>query len=169
MLVFIGRPGMLYYKYTLKHETKSLFTACLWENVYWNYVCWPIIVIYYKTCIISHSSCIKCLCFIGFFLFIYYMKTSSLFGDSVPKEDSDITEDTNTENPYDNEIPTPAKKISWMSLYLCIWDVISVYRYLSFICSIIVNSMQISSATYVAISDFWIFKSLNWIADGTGS
>ncbi|CAM4687801.1 unnamed protein product [Leuciscus chuanchicus] len=48
--------------------------------------------------------------FQGFFLFIYYMKTSSLFGDSVPAEDSDITEDTNTENPYDNQIPTPAKK-----------------------------------------------------------
>lgn len=48
--------------------------------------------------------------FQGFFLFIYYMKTSSLFGDSVPSEDSTKTEDTNTENPYDNQTPTPAKK-----------------------------------------------------------
>jgi len=40
------------------------------------------------------------------------MKTSSLFGDSVPSEDmtSDMTEETQTENPYDNEIPTPNKK-----------------------------------------------------------
>ncbi|XP_056125433.1 adhesion G-protein coupled receptor G5 [Rhinichthys klamathensis goyatoka] len=48
--------------------------------------------------------------FQGFFLFIYYMKTSSLFGDSVPSEDSDMTEETHTENPYDNQTPTPDKK-----------------------------------------------------------
>ncbi|KAK7151172.1 hypothetical protein R3I93_012187 [Phoxinus phoxinus] len=47
--------------------------------------------------------------FQGFFLFIYYMKTGSFFGDAVPSEDSNMTEDTNTENPYDNQTPTPAK------------------------------------------------------------
>ncbi|XP_077075517.1 adhesion G-protein coupled receptor G2 [Siphateles boraxobius] len=50
--------------------------------------------------------------FQGFFLFIYYMKTNVLFGESAPSEDSDMTEDTNTENPYDNQTSTPGKKTS---------------------------------------------------------
>ncbi|XP_051730554.1 adhesion G-protein coupled receptor G2 isoform X2 [Ctenopharyngodon idella] len=49
--------------------------------------------------------------FQGLFLFIYYVKTSTLFGDSVPSEDSNnMTEETNTENPYDNQLPPPSKK-----------------------------------------------------------
>ncbi|XP_048063648.1 adhesion G-protein coupled receptor G2 isoform X2 [Megalobrama amblycephala] len=48
--------------------------------------------------------------FQGFFLFIYYVKTSTLFGDPVPSEDSNnMTEETITENPYDNQLP-PSKK-----------------------------------------------------------
>lgn len=101
------------------------------------------------------------------FLFIYYVKTSTLFGDSVPSEDSNnMTEETNTENPYDNQLPPPSKKDFWMSpLYLCIWNVISVYRY--FICSIIVNSMQISPITYVFLmaefKNLLSFSSWVWI------
>ncbi|KTF77232.1 hypothetical protein cypCar_00026317 [Cyprinus carpio] len=45
----------------------------------------------------------------GFFLFIYYLKASSLIGDSVASEESDMTEDTNTENPYE-DLPTEDTK-----------------------------------------------------------
>uniref|UniRef100_A0A8C1KCZ8 Adhesion G protein-coupled receptor G11 n=1 Tax=Cyprinus carpio TaxID=7962 RepID=A0A8C1KCZ8_CYPCA len=45
----------------------------------------------------------------GFFLFIYYLKSSSLIGDSVASEESDMTEDTNTENPYE-DLPTEDTK-----------------------------------------------------------
>ncbi|XP_016353213.1 adhesion G-protein coupled receptor G5-like [Sinocyclocheilus anshuiensis] len=47
--------------------------------------------------------------FQGFFLFIYYLKASTLFGDSVPSEESDMTEDTVTENPYE-DLPTEDTK-----------------------------------------------------------
>ncbi|XP_059368142.1 adhesion G-protein coupled receptor G2 isoform X3 [Carassius carassius] len=40
--------------------------------------------------------------FQGFFLFIYYLKASRHFGDSAASEESKRTEDTNTENPYDD-------------------------------------------------------------------
>lgn len=104
------------------------------------------------------------MCFIGFFLFIYYVKTSTLFGDPVPSEDSNnMTEETITDNPYDNQLP-PTKKDFWMSP-LCILKVISVYRY--FICSIIVNSMQISPVTYAFLmaefKNLLSFSSWVWI------
>ncbi|XP_016138436.1 adhesion G-protein coupled receptor G2 isoform X3 [Sinocyclocheilus grahami] len=47
--------------------------------------------------------------FQGFFLFIYYLKSSSLLGDSAASEESDMTEDTNTENPYE-DLPTEDTK-----------------------------------------------------------
>ncbi|KAI7800210.1 putative G-protein coupled receptor 64 [Triplophysa rosa] len=40
--------------------------------------------------------------FQGFFLFIYYIKSSTLFGDAASSECSKTSEDTTTENPYVN-------------------------------------------------------------------
>ncbi|XP_058611398.1 adhesion G-protein coupled receptor G4 isoform X2 [Onychostoma macrolepis] len=45
----------------------------------------------------------------GLFLFIYYLKASSLLGDSAASEESDMTEETNTENPYE-DLPTEDTK-----------------------------------------------------------
>nr|XP_055042897.1 adhesion G-protein coupled receptor G2 [Misgurnus anguillicaudatus] len=39
--------------------------------------------------------------FQGFFLFIYYIKSTSLFGDPEPAESAITSEDTRTENPYE--------------------------------------------------------------------
>ncbi|XP_051954482.1 adhesion G-protein coupled receptor G2-like [Xyrauchen texanus] len=41
--------------------------------------------------------------FQGFFLFIYYLKTSSLIGEAAPTESSSMTEETKTDNPYENQ------------------------------------------------------------------
>lgn len=49
--------------------------------------------------------------FQGFFLFIYYLKASTLFGDSVPSEESDTIEETVTENPYEDLPTEDTKKI----------------------------------------------------------
>ncbi|XP_050994527.1 adhesion G-protein coupled receptor G5 [Labeo rohita] len=45
----------------------------------------------------------------GFFLFIYYLKTSRLIGDSAPSDTSDTTEDVTTENPYE-DLPSDDNK-----------------------------------------------------------
>ncbi|XP_026118365.1 adhesion G-protein coupled receptor G2-like [Carassius auratus] len=49
--------------------------------------------------------------FQGFFLFIYYLKASTLFGDSAPSEESVTTEETVTENPYEDLATEDTKKI----------------------------------------------------------
>ncbi|XP_043074812.1 adhesion G-protein coupled receptor G5 [Puntigrus tetrazona] len=45
----------------------------------------------------------------GLFLFIYYLKTSTLIGDPAASEESTMTEVTNTENPYE-DLPTEDTK-----------------------------------------------------------
>ncbi|XP_067274182.1 adhesion G-protein coupled receptor G5 isoform X2 [Pseudorasbora parva] len=50
--------------------------------------------------------------FQGLCLFIYYVKTNTLFGDTAPSEQSNTSEETEkTENPYEEDLPTSTKKI----------------------------------------------------------
>ncbi|XP_051951760.1 adhesion G-protein coupled receptor G5 [Xyrauchen texanus] len=48
--------------------------------------------------------------FQGFFLFIYYLKSSTLFGEAAPSNQSSLSEETKTENPYDNQLSTTTTK-----------------------------------------------------------
>ncbi|XP_051500276.1 adhesion G-protein coupled receptor G2 [Myxocyprinus asiaticus] len=48
--------------------------------------------------------------FQGFFLFIYYLKSSTLIGEAEPSEQSSMSGETNTENPYDKQLSTTSTK-----------------------------------------------------------